>query len=1068
MQRSAAEPGLRARYLIFLAFFLSGASGLVLQVLWLRMLKLVFGSTALATSTVLSAFMGGLALGSWVFGRVADRYANKLRLYGLLELGVGATAVALPWLFDLATPLYTAIYRAQLSAGTPHVGALASFGLCFSLLMIPTTLMGGTLPVLSAHLIAERETLGQRLGMLYGLNTLGAMTGCALAGFVLIRLLGQSNTVLLAAAMYLLIGGAFLIYSKARSPAQPGVPGPSAGTSAQTGEEPSPALVKWVLVAYGLSGMASLGYEVAWTRMLVYFVGLDTYAFTAMLTVFLLGVGLGSYLYTRFWDPQQNLLLRLAALQLGIGLTAAGSILVFSQMRHLNELALEWDLVRTTWGGLVALKFVDALVAIGLPTLLMGAAFPLAGRIVTSLLHKGRSIGNVYSVNTVGSIAGAFLAGFVLVPQLGVQETVLALAGVHLTVGLALWCRAHVRLRVGAWATGAGVVAAWLAMAAWVSRTPMIQWTPGFHDEEFGYELLYTQDGVAATVSVLERANGIRELNLDGKSTAFTNYSDIQVHQFLGHLPLLLSPALGPARVLVVGFGLGSTAWSCLQHPVDTVDCVELVREEQETARFFQEHNRDVLKHPRFRWIDGDGRNYLLATDRQYDVISINAIHPRFSPSLYTSDFYELVRARLAPNGLVCAWITLHGLTYADYQLLLGSMLEVFPETTLWDVNSQHMVLIGGPQPLRVNYALWQERIREPPVRSHLAEVHLEHPHALLSHFMLDAAALHTFVGNAPLNSDDRPRVEFGHGIAATSKADIFNALMRRRTSILSLLTDLPPDKSARQELYDDVARYHYAMQHALPGRFFLSVTHDRERATQLLRKALVIWPENRAFAHMLGRSERIARSPRTPEFQRKRAEGWLHERRERWDLAMQAYRQAAAAAPRSPGVYRSLAAAGARSGDLATAVEALTQLRQIDDRPEYARWQMALEAQQQLVAGAGDTARVRLGRRELSLARGELKTELFIARAHNEVGLPRLAAAILDSAARRHQESPRLYEAIGINYVSMGRFRQAERAFARVLELDPGRQQARAQLDMLYRNVGAQIHPDEGSKFEP
>jgi spermidine synthase len=211
------------------------------------------------------------------------------------------------------------------------------------------------------------------------------------------------------------------------------------------------------------------------------------------------------------------------------------------------------------------------------------------------------------------------------------------------------------------------------------SGTPMIKWTDYFHDENKGYRLLYAKDGVAASVSILERKDGIREINLDGKSTAYTNYSDIQVHQYLGHLPLMLLPSRTPAKVLIVGFGLGSTCWSCLQHDVEFVECVELVKEEQETAKYFEEENHDVVSHPKFRLMIGDGRNYLLATDQMYDVISLNAIHPKFSPSLYTSDFYELVQARLSDDGIVCAWITLDGLTEQEFKMLLRSYWEVFP-----------------------------------------------------------------------------------------------------------------------------------------------------------------------------------------------------------------------------------------------------------------------------------------------------------------------------------------------------------------------------------------------------
>jgi len=1047
-QSGAERDSTRLRHLVYGAFFLSGASGLILQIVWLRMLKLVFGATTLATSTVLTAFMAGLALGSYWLGRRADRSANKLRLYALLELGVGASALLLPTLFELTTPLYAHIYRWQAASGSFHLGALVYFAICFVLLLLPTTLMGGTLPVLSAHLVRGRTTLGERLGMLYGLNTLGAMAGCFAAGFVCIRYLGESGTLRLAAGAYIAIGLCFLVWSRQGGPLEsPRAEAQAARDDEELTRSGPRGVETLVLVGFGLSGMAALGYEVAWTRMLVFFISLDTYAFSAMLTVFLMGIGLGSYLYTRWAERDGNLVWWFAVLQAGIGVTATASLLVFSQMRRLNALLMSWEVMRTTWVGLVAVKFADAAAAILLPTLLMGATFPLAGRIITSLRHKGRSIGNLYCANTVGSIVGAFLAGFVLVPLLGVQNAVIALGGVNFAVALVLWQVSRGRVRPAGLAAGVGVIGVWVVAWGTGWQTPIIEWTEGLREEGKGYQVLYSKDGIAATISVLEREDGNREVNLDGKSTAFTNYSDIQVHQYLGHLPMMLYPSRVPPRVLVIGFGLGSTSWSCLQHPVEVVECVELVQEERETARYFTEYNHGVLADPRFLWIGGDGRNHLLSTQREYGVITVNAIHPRYSPSLYTSDFYRLVRNRLSDEGVVCAWMTLHALTDESFKMLLRSFLEVFPEATLWDVNSQHLVVIGSKTPLRIDYALWQERLARAETKAHLREVHLERPLDMLSHFMLDAGALEEYCAAVPLNSDDRPYVEFGRGISASPKASIFNELMASRSSVLPLLDNLPPDAKVRSQLTGDVLRSYHAMAYAMPGRYFLSVTRDRARGRPLLEKALTAWPESDGIAHALGKCRHVIESERAPPFQKSWARGWQHERAGQWQKAAQAYRQSVAENARFAPAYRSLALACERQGRYPEAVEAARRLVVLDPRAEYRQWLVALEVQMGLHGGGPSEVTKTINGLPTVFGREEISTALFLAQAYNAVGGASRAAQILRAAIALHPRSPDLLEAMGLNALDLGRIAEAGQHLEEALQIEPGRRSAVTQL---------------------
>ncbi|MBT7863067.1 MAG: fused MFS/spermidine synthase [Gemmatimonadetes bacterium] len=1022
----------------------------MLQVVWLRNLKLIFGSTVPAVSTVLAAFMAGLALGSYLLGRVADRTTNRIRLYAFLELGVGLSALLLPTLFRTITPLYASAYRWQIESGEGGLTSVITFGLSLCVLLIPTTLMGGTLPVLCTHLIENRSTLGRRVGLLYGLNTAGAVLGALVAGFILLHAVGVGGTLKIAAALYLAIGVLFLWCSAAQdwSTGQSQTPTEIEHTvdGAISGER-NPHHVELILIAFGLSGMAALGYEVAWTRCLLFFIGVETYAFSAMLAVFLLGLALGSFMFTRWWDRDTGLTRCLAKLEIGIGLSAMGSIVVFSLLRHVNEALFGWDTIRATWLGLVSVKFLDTALVVLVPTILMGATFPLVSKLVTSLNHTGRSIGNVYSINTIGAILGSVLAGFLLIPQVGVQLTVVGLAGLNLLIGGGLWVLSEGRPTLRHLIGGGGLVAVWVAMAWFASATPMVEWTSYFHREGNEFTVLYASEGTAASVAVLERANGVRELNLDGKSTAYSNYSDVQVHQYLGHLPLLLRSSRRPAKVLVVGFGLGSTSWSSLQHDVERVDCVELVREEQQTASYFVEQNGDVLRDPRFRWILGDGRNHLLATDQIYDVISINAVHPRMSPSLYTTDFYELVDGRLADDGFVCVWLTTHGVSKREFKMLVRSLLEVVPNASLWDVNSQHLVMVGSKRPLRIDYELWLDRHTRDSVKGHLAQVHLDHPQAILSHFLLDTSALRDYSRDVPVNSDDHGHVEFSREASSpATKAEILSELLELRQSILPLLTNLPQGVS-RSSLFDESVSHFLASGQSILGRFHLSIAQDRAAAEPYLERSMILWPESDATAHLLGKCSHVAVSPRASEFQRAWARGWIHERDGHLPEAMAAYRDAVRSNPAFAAAHRSTAVLAERLGNYEEAITAISDLRKLKDSRSYARWQMAIMLQREFARRPGESVTVPIDGNELRFTPDDVRTDIFLARAYNEVGLVGRAAEILKGAALRHPDSATIAVIMGENSLDGGRIREAAQSFHAALELEPNQEQAKRQL---------------------
>jgi spermidine synthase len=774
----AGRPERTRRGLILLLFLLSGFSGLAYELIWTKQLSLIFGVTSGAITTVLAAFMGGLALGSALLGARADRSRRPLLFYGALELGIGATAFLLPYLFEAVNLVYVGLAR-WLPGHTPAFVVLR-YLLCFVALLVPTTLMGGTLPAMSRFWVRERDRIGSGVGLLYGVNTIGGVLGTIAAGFLLLGTLGVALTTRVAVALNLLIGFV-CIWLARQAPESPPEPKaerrpfgrlPSAtlrasrvaptatGRDTPSGVEGRPRATRraaahapaWLLlVSYGVAGATSLAYEVLWTRVLIYFTGQTIYAFSTILACFLIGLALGSLALARPADRAKDRLVIFALLELAIGLSACYLLLIVGKL-----LPLATATQRHFSGAGEALpRFVVAFALMLVPTLLMGAVTPLLVRAYVSEVERlGKRLGSLYAANTVGCVLGSVAAGFALLPLLGAQRGVLAVAAVNVALGLLVLAWGQWR-RPAKTLVGAVAIAA-LCVGIAVSRhpkAPIMYWSDAMHLQ---LDLLYYHEGSEASLAVLANPAGRRELNLNGDTTAAADYDDVVVHKMLAHVPMLL--AQHPRKALVIGFGLGSTAWAISRYPLERVDCVELVAAEQQSAKYFASENKGILSEPRFHFLTQDGRNFLLTTNQRYDVISFNAINPSFSPYLYTQEFYQLCRSRLSPGGVVCAWVPTN---MGRFPTLAATFRSVFPHVTLWFCNPFHAVLIATPGPLEIDLAEWTARLAQPEVKSDLAEVQLDDPVRLLSTLLLDEKSLASYSDSMAINRDDLPLVEF-------------------------------------------------------------------------------------------------------------------------------------------------------------------------------------------------------------------------------------------------------------------------------------------------------------------
>jgi spermidine synthase len=758
---------LRTLHAVAAAFlFLSGFSALVYQVLWTRELGLFFGHTIYAVSAVLSAFMGGLALGSQAGGKLVARVRRPLAAYGWLEIAIGLSG-ALFWLLPTALdPLYRWLY--DLLSGRFYIFNLARFAMATAILLIPAALMGATLPVISAWRVS-RGSVATSVGALYAANTFGATAGALAAGFLLVERLGMVETQVSAALVNVLVGFTAIWWARgegatARTPLPTTEPHVPADVSAQAPPEQRPARPhdRVLLLVIAVSGFTALAYEVVWTRALVFYVGTTTHAFTSMLAVYLLGLACGSAAAAHVVNRLRNPVYLLGALQLICAVSCSYSLVVLAAAAPRIDALVPPD---ASWLSLLTSSLLKSIVTMLLPTLLFGATFPLVLRLSGGSPGVAVLVGRVYAFNTWGALAGAVAAGFVLIPLLGIRGTLLVCALSNVVVAIVAWT--GLRAPVAGVAEGGPAPLRWVtAVAATVLvGAAVIAAEAHLHRTAGSERIVYYAEGNTATVSVVREVSGTKTLYIDKVPVAATDPIMLTDQKTLAHLPMLLHP--DPRRVLTVGFGSGGASWSFARYDrLEGVDCVEIDPAVFGAAPHLQESNHAVWQDPRFRLIIEDARSYLAYTPQQYDVISTDCTDLRYksNASLYTTEYFGLCRRRLRANGMVVVWMPLGGLDEGMFKLALRTFQSVLPHASLWYLSNyptHYALLVGSTTPLRVDTRRVVERLAEGDVRQDLAEIGLDRPAKILTGLLLDEAAYAAYVGEGPVNSDRYPLLEF-------------------------------------------------------------------------------------------------------------------------------------------------------------------------------------------------------------------------------------------------------------------------------------------------------------------
>ncbi len=827
-------------YLLYAVFFASGMAGLIYEISWTRVFALIFGNTTAAVSMVLAGYMAGLCLGSYIFGRIADRMHDHLKLYAWMEAGIGFSSLIIYVFSQFADEGYIALFRLFKSA--PYLINPLRFVIAFAILLAPMTLIGGSLPVLTKYIVRKRKELGAVVGKLYGVHTAGAVAGSFLAGFILLRLFGSQTTIFLAVLInFILSSIAWILWLGQEN--QTIIP--------RKARELVPAISKSnltltqkavLLISFSFSGFAALGYQVLWTRSLVFVFGNSVYAFSAMLTVFLLGLAIGGYIFSVFFKRRENLMTAFAFIEMGIGLSAAGSLLILKNMNLIIFFMTKVIGDPYSWTNETIIFHLGCATMMLIPTILMGITFPLVVEIFSGALkNAGWGIGTVYAFNTIGAILGSLIAGFVIAPIFGVQTSIAILAFINVLVGT-------VNVLVNKERVGKKVRSGFVA-AIVILPVLYIFLFPGnvlleVYKIKFGNEIVYWDEGPVSTVLVT-RINGLNCLSVDGLQEVPPAISSRQGFRFMGHLPPLLNT--DAENALVVALGGGIALGALLQHDVESVDCVEIVKSVPEAAKYFSEENQNALQDPRLNLVIQDGRNFVLTTRKTYDIILIDSTHPKAAESwiLYTREFYSLCKEKLNPNGIICQWLPMNGMTDKDCRIILNTFQSVYPFTTVWLMENSWTVqpqalILGTPQPFSIDVKALVKELNKPGVKESLEVAGISDPAVILSKFLLDENRTLEYISSTQkLNTDDLPYLRYARegGFFPT---DIF----KYRRPITNYLKNLPEDKKDQKEFMNKLETWYQSAGHSIKGNLAV-FKNQREEAISEYRKALMINPED-------------------------------------------------------------------------------------------------------------------------------------------------------------------------------------------------------------------------------
>jgi spermidine synthase len=723
-------------------------------------------------------------------------------------------------------------------------------------MIVPTILMGGTLPALAAAVRRWPKEHARSIGTLYATNTLGAVAGTVLAGFFFLPLWGDAVSLGIACGLNAL-GGVLSLAVGSRAPAEE----PVTQVSQSAADRPSVALKEirppQYLVAL-FCGVAGLGLEIAWVRVLGMILGTTTYAFSTMLAVYLLMFSVGTLFSSRFLVPRSSARGILVFLLPITGLTSLATIPVFSR---LPDLFLRmFPLFSDPWWKMTLAQSLLCGLVFVIPCFLMGTVFPLVLKWASPRKeHLGAVTGRLYAWNTAGSILGAVASGHFLIPILGLEKTIHICATVLLLLPASVLLAEPMRRRVRRLAGVAILVLAGILVLAAGPRWDRKSVADGVYFGARGkvkdpayrlgdYRTLYYAEGLESTVEVRRSLqHGRIEIKINGKEVASTTYDDMRLQRFMGHLPFLLH---GEAKTsVVIGLGAGVTFGSAVDHTGENTLCIEMEPKVIPAARIFGEANGFVVDRAGSQIVLADGRNFLKLTPKTFDVITSDPFHPivKGSSRLYTRDFFRTSRARLNPGGVMAQYLPFYQLSPEDIRMIVRTFSDVFPHVSMWFTNID-TILIGSEEPLGIDYPALVKRLDREDFHNPLKPINLGHPHEFLASFVM-ADGLSEYVGGGVLNTDGHLRLEYSSAkrMYLDTVGSNIEEIARFKHSVLPYLTNVPESEES------EIERWHQSRKLAMQARAWSRT--DPARSVELAQEALEIVPEDRDTAHVLAQS---------------------------------------------------------------------------------------------------------------------------------------------------------------------------------------------------------------------
>ena len=767
---------------LLLLFAGSGCAALIYEIVWYQLLQLVIGSSAVSLAVLLATFMGGLCAGSLLLPRLKLAADHPLRVYGKLELGIAVCGL----LVLFCMPLVDSVYTSAVGHGLPAI--LLRAVVCSICLIPPTFLMGASLPAASRWIETSAEGVSW-LGLLYGANTVGAVSGCLIAGFYLLRVFDMTTATFAAAAINVAVAlASFAIARRAPKLAPP----------TDAAAAPVIAAGAWpVYVTIAISGATALGGEVIWTRLLGLMLGATVYTFSIILAVFLVGLGIGSTAGSLAARTARNPRALLGWSQLLLAMAVAWTAFQVSQSLPfwpVNPLlstspwyTFQIDMVRCAWGLLPA-------------TLLWGASFPLAlAAAASAQSDPGKLVGGIYAANTAGAIIGALSFSLFLIPAIGTAACEKVLIGAAALGALLVWGQALRPQKLVA----AGVATVALAVLLVFSVEPvpgmLIAYGRRMMTSLNRSRILYTGEGINSSIAISEWDDGAVQFHVSGKVEASTESYDMRLQRMLGHMPALMHK--DPKSVLIVGFGAGVTAGSFVVYPgMQRIVICEMEPIIPPTAtKYFGQQNYNVIHDPRTQIIYDDARHFVLTTPEKFDIITSDPIHPwvKGSATLYSKEYFELVKQHLNPGGVITQWVPLYESDPETVKSEIKTFFDVFPNGTLWgnDISGggYDIVLLGQVDAAKIDVDAMQARLDAPQgarIAQSLRDVNFGDVVQLLSTYAGQEPDLRPWLEGADINRDSSLRLQYvaGWALNVSKEGAIYSQMLQYRRYPANLL----------------------------------------------------------------------------------------------------------------------------------------------------------------------------------------------------------------------------------------------------------------------------------------